>query len=222
MLIKGGGTVSIDSQVIFRGRSSYCTAQLEIYGVMTLDALVTERGRDTWSSDLGSVFHLDHLTVGGTFKAGLLSIANGLRVFTVSSSGVVTVQTTGEYKIEQTNIAGHVTTYTPMKFDFPLIGTSLMVSSGGVFDIDFEGPRGSAGEGAVNSTILVDVIVIHGMWQAGSLWVICQDFTVAGGGIVMVTGGGHFGDEGPGEYCIANFIYFFANLKFFFFFFFAN
>ena len=210
MLINGGGSVSIDLQVVFRGRSSNCTTQLEINGAMTLDALVTERGRDTWSSDVGSVFHLDHLTVGGTFKAGLLSIANGLRTFTVSSSGVVTVQTTGEYKIEQTNIAGHVTTYTPMKFDFPLIGTSLTVSSGGVFDIDFEGPRGSAGEGTVNSTILVDVIVIYGMWQAGSLWVTCQDFTVATGGIVMVTGGGHFGDEGPGEYHIGlgNFFFF--------------
>ncbi len=200
MLVKNGGTVNIDSQVLFRGRSADNTDRIEVIGLMILDRLVSQRGRDTWSGNRGSEFHLDHLEISGTLNAGLLSVAGGLLTFTVSETGVVNLQPTGVYNIEQTNIAGHVTSYTAFNADFSLFtGVTLVVSTGGILDMDYQGPRLSPGQGAENSTLNVNNIRIDGTWLAGSLDVVSDDFVVGNGGVVQVVGGGHFSDEGPGE-----------------------
>lgn len=157
---------------------------------------VGPQGVVTIESQEMTTIHSELVTVDGTVSIGNLSI--GSRWDQLNVSGFFYFKTVEPLNIGATRIGGLVNTSSPLGPSSSIMGELFLVEAGGKVKINYQGPPIGRGEGALNTVLVMNNIIVNGVLESGSLHVSSQYLMIGSTGVVSVDWGGAVGGEGPG------------------------
>ena len=143
-----------------------------------------------------TTIHSQLVTIDGTLSIGNLSV--GSKWDQLNVSGHFYFKTDEPLNIGAIRVGGLVNTTSPLGPSSAIKGEFFLVEKKGKVRINYQGPPSGRHEGASNTALFVDNIVVHGTLEAGSLYASTTNLVIGATGVVSVDWGGAAGGEGFG------------------------
>lgn len=142
----------------------------------------------------------DEIVIGGLVKIGLLNIGSGWTKLDINESQAqFHFEANSTYNIDDVRVSGLMQTSTVFGQDKPFTSQTFTVLSGGTVNIHNRGPTNGVNQGALVTTLLLNILQVDGLLQSGSLQVNASvDVLVGSSGRISVSGGGCAAEQGPG------------------------